>query len=320
MRTLFLLLGALALGGCGGQQDNAIVGQLASDRIELTAQFAEPVIARHVAEGAAVNKDQLLLEQDAARLAARLREAAAAVAQQQARIDELTRGPRREQIDAARSAVSGARRDVEFLQLEYRRARDIFDRKLAAAESVDRARAALDDAKAQLAVKEAQLAELLTGTTIEEMRQAEAQLEILRARQQQAELDRQRLNSSSPVDGTLDSWLIELGERPQPGQPLAIVLAGGQPYARVYVPEEMRVAVVPGTTADILVDGRATPLTGKVRWVSAEAAFTPFFALTEHDRGRLTYVAKIDIDYVGERLPDGVPVTVHFAGVERTGP
>ena len=49
-------------------------------------------------------------------------------------------------------------------------------------------------------------------------------------------------------------------------------------------------------------------LPGKVRWVASEAAFTPYFALTERDRGRLTYEAKIDLDTGGRRLPDGVPV------------
>jgi len=115
----------------------------------------------------------------------------------------------------------------------------------------------------------------------------------------------------------LDSWMVEPGERPLPGQPLAVLLTGSQPYARIYLPEEMRVAVMPGAKAEIHVDGRDTPLDGRVRWVSSEAAFTPFFALTEHDRGRLTYAAKIDIDYDGTRLPDGVPVQVRISGAAR---
>ena len=45
-----------------------------------------------------------------------------------------------------------------------------------------------------------------------------------------------------------------------------------------------------------------------------EAAFTPYFALTERDRGHLSYVAKIDLDVDGERLPDGVPVEVEIEG------
>ena len=47
-----------------------------------------------------------------------------------------------------------------------------------------------------------------------------------------------------------------------------------------------------------------------MRWISAEPAFTPYYALTERDRGHLTYLAKVDIAEDRERLPDGVPVEV----------
>ena len=68
--------------------------------------------------------------------------------------------------------------------------------------------------------------------------------------------------------------------------------------------------ISPGRSADIYVDGLDTPIPGRVRWVAAEAAFTPYYALTERDRGHLTYLAKIDIADDRERLPDGVPVEV----------
>ena len=92
-----------------------------------------------------------------------------------------------------------------------------------------------------------------------------------------------------------------------------IVLGGEQPYARVYVPERLRVHVDAGDNATVFVDGLDTPLQGRVRWVASEAAFTPYYALTERDRGRLSYVAKIDFDNRDRRLPDGVPVEVAFA-------
>ena len=91
-----------------------------------------------------------------------------------------------------------------------------------------------------------------------------------------------------------------------------ILLAGEQPYARVYVPENLRVKVQPGTPARIFVDGLENPIAGRVRWVSSEAAYTPYFALTERDRGRLSFVAKVDISEERDRLPDGMPVEVEF--------
>lgn len=117
---------------------------------------------------------------------------------------------------------------------------------------------------------------------------------------------------TSPVDGVLDSRLFEIGERPGVGQPAMIVLGKTQAYARVYIPESLRVRVQPGTKTKIYVDGMDAPIAGRVRWVASEAAFTPYYALTERDRGRLSYVAKIDITEDRERLPDGVPVEVEF--------
>jgi HlyD family secretion protein len=110
----------------------------------------------------------------------------------------------------------------------------------------------------------------------------------------------------------VDSLLFEVGERPAIGQPMAILLSGQQPYARVFVPESMRVQVAPGTRARVFVDGLDEALDGRVRWVANEAAFTPYFALTEHDRGRLSYAAKVDVLNATRRLPDGVPVEVEL--------
>src|SRR5690606_31034428 len=124
------------------------------------------------------------------------------------------------------------------------------------------------------------------------------------------EVDRARHRPVAPADALVDSILFEPGERPQAGQPLLVLLTGEQPYARVYVPEPVRVSVAPGTAARVYVDGRAAPLDGRVRWVSSDAAFTPYFALTEHDRGRLSFAAEVDILDAPTRLPDGVPVEV----------
>jgi HlyD family secretion protein len=95
------------------------------------------------------------------------------------------------------------------------------------------------------------------------------------------------------------------------------MLSGTQAYARVYVPEQLRVHVKPGSDATLFVDGLSEAIPGRVRWVASEAAFTPYFALTERDRGHLTYLAKIDISEQRDRLPDGVPVEVDL-GLEST--
>jgi HlyD family secretion protein len=304
-----------ALSGCNPADGRSrVVGQLESNRVEIAADVAEPVVQINVVEGQEVPKGDLLLRQDTARIEARLEEAEASLAQSGARLDELTRGPRREQIAAARASVAGALRDSEFRRTEYERAERLHGQSLASLESVDRTRAALDAANAELEVQEARLDELLEGTTVEELRQAENAVRQVQARISQLQVESRRHSAFAPANGVVDSILFEPGERPSVGQPMLIFLSGEQPYARVYIPESMRVAIVPGARARIHVDGLAEPVPGRVRWVSSEAAFTPYFALTERDRGRLSFAAKVDID--GEtgagRLPDGIPVEVEF--------
>lgn len=306
-------LAALVVGACDNADNlNVVVGEMASDRIELIAEVNEPILEILVAEGEAVTTGQLILRQDDTRASARLREAEAAVGQARARLDELVRGPRQEQIAQARANLAGARRDIEFRRTQFERAKDLLEKELASPETRDRAKAELDTAEANLQLRRAQLEELLAGTTVEELAQAENALGQAEARRDSVSVDVERHRLTAPVDGIFDSRLFEVGERPPAGQPVAVILGGRQPYARVYIPERLRAHVVPGTEVRVSVDGLGAPIAGRVRWVAHEAAFTPYFALTERDRGRLTYLAKVDIDDQQERLPDGVPVEVEL--------
>jgi len=313
IRGILIPAAALVTAACADPiSESRIVGELASDRLELVAEVNEPILEIFVAEGETVTAGQLILRQDDSRAQARLAEADGAVQQAQARLDELVRGPRQEQISQARANLDGATRDATFRQTEFVRAKDLLKRELASPEFHDRAKANLDNANANLDLRRAQLQELLAGTTVEELAQAEQSLKQAEARRDNALIDVERHRLRAPADGLFDSRLFEPGERPAAGQPVAVMLGGEQPFARVYVPESLRVHVSPGLAAEIHVDGLDAPVPGRVRWVASEAAFTPYFALTERDRGRLTFLAKVDVTENRNRLPDGVPVEVEL--------
>lgn len=312
IKMSFVVL-SMALAACDpAADDSRVIGQLESDRIEIRSEVFEPIVEIAVSEGQRVSKGDLLLRQDNARVLARIDETEAILAQNQARLDELVRGPRKEQIDAGRANADGARQELRFREADYERAKEVFERELSSADTLDRAKAALDRAEAALEVEQARLQEMLSGTTIEELAQAEQAVQQIKARLSSLRIDLDRHQPHAPVDGIVDSRLYELGEQPAVGQPMLVLLSGAQPYARIYVPESQRVHVRTGIAARIYVDGLAQPLDGSVRWVSSEAAFTPYFALTERDRGRLSFLAKVDILDARERLPDGVPVEVEL--------
>ncbi len=315
-----ILLTILAgLTGCFGEDSKppAVVGQLFSDRVELVLESDEPITEILVEEGEGVTRGQLLLRQDSLRAEHKYRSAEAALEQSRARLDELRRGPRQEVIDVSRANLSGAEKELIYRRTEYERIAQLVSTGLAADGDLDAARAALDSAAAAFAMRRSELDERLTGTTPEELKQAQAAVDQAEAQKELALIDLSRHELRAPADGIVDSRILEIGERPGKGQPALILLQGTQPHARVYLPERIRANVQPGAQATVYIDGIAEPVPGTVRWVATESAFTPYFALTERDRGRLSYIAKIDLEHGERRLPDGLPLEAVIASDSR---
>lgn len=155
--TLLISMAVVITACDSKEQMNRVVGELASDRVEITAEFNEAIVDIFVADGEAVSVGQLLLQQDNARATARLRESEGAYLQAKARLDELVRGPRNEKITAARATVEGATQDLDFRDSELSRIREVHERGLASAEALDTANAAYDAAQATLKLRLAQL-------------------------------------------------------------------------------------------------------------------------------------------------------------------
>ncbi len=102
-----------------------------------------------------------------------------------------------------------------------------------------------------------------------------------------------------------------MGEKPAAGATVAVLLATTTPYARIHVPEPMRARVKIGTPAIIRVDGVEREFRGQVRFISSEAEFTPYYALTAADRSKLSFRAEVAFDDAeAATLPSGLPLDV----------
>lgn len=313
MRRLRLsVLPLLTLLAACEEQPLQAVGQLESDRIEIVAEFSETITAIEVTEGDVLEAGAVIARQDSARVDIRIREAEANIARIEAILAEQISGPRSETIAAARANLNAARIERDYRERELERLAGLRARNLTSVESVDAAQNLLNAAGAQLDAVAAQLAELEAGTRSEQIDQTNHQLAQARAQLASAQLDKSRLTLNTITAGIVDSLPFEVGERPRIGDVVAVLLGGDQPYARLYIPEPMRVQIRAGSQLQIAVDGLPGTLSGTVRRVSAEASFTPYFALTERDRTRLSYVAEVTLPSQPQRLPEGVPVQAVF--------
>lgn len=309
-----LLLAALLLTGCADHdQLLPLPGTLERDRMALAAEVAEPVVERLVHEGDRVAADQVLVRLDTTRTAAQVEALRAARGRAERRLAELTRGPRKETVTELRARYDGAEAALGVAERELARVTDLIARSLASDADLDRARGERSAALASRDAARAQLAAALSGTTIEELDQARAALAQADAELAAASVTLDRLTVRAPRAGIIESLPFEVGERPAPGQTVAVVLGEARVYARVFVPEPLRVRVTPGLAAEVRVDGVPEPFAARVRVVASEAAYTPYHALTERDRSRLAYPAEVELDATAARaLPSGVPVSVDF--------
>ena len=304
---------ALSLSACS-QSTPQVSGTLEWDRISLPAPAAEKIVAIDVHEGQQVAAGTRLLQLELTRTQAQLDAARALARQGDAALAELRAGPRSEQIAQARAMLASARAQAVDARAYYARLRPLGQRKLVAAAEVDRARAAAGNADGQVRAAQAALDELLHGARSEDITQGEAAAAAAQAEAAAQTATLGKLDITAPRAGRVDSLPYKLGDQAPVGAPLAILLVGAAPHARVYVPERMRAGVKPGMVARVFVDGRDGSFAGHVRMVRSEPVFTPYYALSGDDAARLSYIAEIVLDHPGD-LPAGLPVRVEFAGI-----
>jgi len=301
----------LVLGGCRDDSPKAL-GTLEYDRITVPAPAAERIVAIDVREGERVRSGQLLLRLEATRTQSATQAARAEVQRQQAAVSELEAGPRVEAIAQARAQLAAAQAQSRDAAAYYARLQPLGRRQLVAAADVDRARAASGNAQAQVRAATAALAELEHGTRREELAQGEAVLQAAQAQAAAQAVTLEKLDVVAPRDAMVDSLPYRLGDQAPVGSPLAILLVGNAPYARVYIPERQRASVHVGDLLRVHVDGQSKTLNGRVRMIRSEPSFTPYYALTGEDAARLSYLAEVQLDQNAARLPAGLPVQVDF--------
>ena len=315
MNARIMLIAAIAILAACERDDSPLplVGTLERDRVALIAEASERIVEIPVREGDSVERGAVVMQLDSHRQEVDVRRAEAERDVAAQRLAELVRGPRAEDIRAAQARLKGAQDNRVVRVREHRRIADLVDRSLLAEGDLDRATNALETADAEVRSLSASLEALVVGTTAEELGQAQAQLDAAEAALEARRIQAERMTIRAPRDGRIESIPYKLGAQPRAGETVMTMLAEQAPYARVHVPEILHARIHPGLDAQVRVDGIDGEFRAQVRYVSAEAAFTPYYALTERDRGRLSFLTEVTLlDESASALPSGVSVEVEF--------
>lgn len=309
MKRFAIVLILAAAGGCDRETVLELPGATEWDRITVLAEASERVVDWYVAEGDRVEAGELLLRLDSGRHDARIAEARNRLAEAEARLAELQNGPRVETIARARADVESGDAAVLEAELEYERVSELLARSLTSKASVDQALAIRDQRRAARAAARAALDELLAGTRIEQIEQAEARTAAIRAELGELHLTRERLDVHAARAGRVDTLPFKPGDQPRAGDVVASLLVGDAPIARIFIPASVRARFAEGDAFEISVQGVDDRFKARLRSIRSEASFTPYYALTGDDASRLVYRAELLFeDPSAADLPAGLPL------------
>lgn len=306
---------ALLVAGLVGcrQQPVGMPGTVEYDHITVPATASEPLLEVLVREGQVVPAGALLMRLDSSRGESRRLAALGEADRARESLRLLEAGSRREARAQAQAQWQAATAVARNAAQQFDRVKTLVARGVLPAAQLDTAEADKRAAEAQVAAAQAAGDLLRNGNRAEEIAAARAVLRAAEARVAELGVDRERLEVHAPRAGRIDSLPYKPGDQPPVGAPLAVLLVGDLPYARIYVPAPQLAALPVGAAVEVQVEGRSDWLPGVVRAVRTEPTFTPYYALAGDDAARLSYLAEVQLAAPAAGLPAGLPLRARAA-------
>ncbi len=305
----FLACLAIAcLTGCDQTPPHAL-GTLEWDRVNGRAMVSEVIVNIYATEGEVVEVGRPLLKLDDRKIRAEIDNIKGQIQQAEWSLKESIAGPRPQTIAEEQARVESAKATVANAWTVYERRKNLYAQNAISKEQLEQRRKDYLNAQAGLEERNEALSELLEGTRIEKVEQNRSRVASLSSQLVQLNLKMADYTVTAARRGRVDSLPFKRGDRPPANAVVATLLSGDRPWARIYVPEPFRSKMMPGQTYTVRVDGQETPYDARLRTISSEASFTPYYALNEKDRSSLVYVAEFDLlNEQSKSLTAGTPV------------
>ncbi len=317
-RKYILLVAAVAviiLGGwwllAPGGETNTLYGDVEIRQVDLAFNAEGRVSQMLCQEGDKVKAGQLLATLDDATYANALALAEARRDAAKAQLDLLLAGSRYEDIDRARAALDAAKAQLANAKASYARQQALIGRGATPQQTLDNARMALDSAQAQQDGAQAQLTELINGPRKQEIDAARAAYQEAEAQVALAQTGEDDTKLYAPVDGVVMTRVIEPGTVVLPTNTVYSLANTAETWVRAFAPETMLGRVAPGTKVTITTDTPGSKIYhGIIGYVSPVAEFTPKTVETPDLRTQLVYRFRVRVSDADDGLRQGMPVTV----------
>lgn len=324
MRAVLALgLAVAASAACGNGHDGVprASGYVEATEVRVAAEVGGRVTVMRAEEGLRVAAGDLLARLDTTDLELVLRRAQADRDQALAQLRLVQAGARAEDIRQARAQAESAKADIAAAEAELKSAIEDLQRFEALLAANAGSRKQRDDAATRVAVATARVnaarerataadeavARLRAGSRREEIAAAEARVAAANAQIATIQENIADTALKSPVNGTVTSKLVDLGETVAPRTPIAVISDLDNAWANVYVDEPLVPTLRLGQPATLVTDA-GQRLSGTITYISPRAEFTPRNVQTAEERSKLVYRIKVTVDNKEGILKPGMPV------------
>lgn len=318
MRRLHAGLVACALLASGCDRESAAgieaSGTLEATEADLGFQVPGRIDSIMVQEGDRVEAGQRLAVLDRRELSARREAASAQVAAQRARLAELERGFRPEEVAQAEAALRAATQRLADAERDRARTRNLFEGGAVSRQALDNQESAWNLAQAERDRLQQQVQLLRSGARPEQVTAQRAIVAQAEAALVQTEATLTQAVVLAPFAGSVTRRQREPGEVISAGLPVVSLANLGDRWVRIYVREDEVGRVRIGEKAEITVDAfPGKTYAGEVMFIAQEAEFTPRNVQTKEERVKLVYRVKVRV--VGDSAQDlkaGIPADVRL--------
>jgi HlyD family secretion protein len=287
-------------------------GTIEATDADLGFQAPGRVLSIEVREGDAVSAGDELGRLDARELEAALAGAIAQLAATEARLAELERGSRPQELATAEAGVRSAVQRNDEARRNASRATTLFDGGAISRQAMDQATTVVEVSTAALDQAEEHLALVREGPRTETISAQRALVEQARANVARAEAALSYAGITAPFAGIVTARHREPGEAVMAGAPVLTVLDPDDRWVRIYIREDQIGLVRLGSAAEIVSDTYPDRVyAGEVVFIGNEAEFTPRNVQTAEERIKLVYPVKVRItEDPNFELKPGIPADV----------
>jgi HlyD family secretion protein len=286
-----------------------LTGYVEGERLYLSAPVSGAVQALYVREGQRVAAGGRTFLIDPSIQRAQADSAAAGVGAAQARVEDLSKGQREQELsvfDAQLLAAEAAERQAEA---EYSRIEPLVRRGIYAPARLDQVRAARDTARAQTAAVRRQREVATLGARQDAIAQAREQAAQAEGGLTEANARLGQLSPAAPAAARVEEVFYRPGEWVPANQPVLALLPDRQVRLIFFVPEAVMARYRVGRTVHFACDGCERQGSARISFVSPRPEFTPPILYGKTSRDRLVYRVEALPDG-GAGLNPGLPVDV----------